>query len=392
MNILHININYTGSALHQTMIEHLNNQSGIVNSVFVPTYDKTKSVVKCGDYVTVSECFIKQDRVFYFKKQRKIIKSILENYDMKKFDIIHAYTLFSDGNAAMKLSEKYGIPYVVAVRNTDVNSFFKKMIHLRRHGVQILKNASAVFFLSPAYRDTVINKYVPDKLRETILRKSYVIPNGIDDFWLENANKRNPESIINRIRNEKKLNCIYVGGIDKNKNVELTLKALSALNRKGWRCTLTSVGRIADKSVYEKLCSYSIFRYVAPKEKEGLIEYYRKSDIFVMPSHRETFGLVYAEAMSQGLPVIYTGGQGFDGQFDDGFVGWPVSDKEPAAMVSAIENVVNNYESCSENAYASANCFSWTSLCKKYVELYNCIKNGRQSALQSTEEEKCCFR
>ena len=28
------------------------------------------------------------------------------------------------------------------------------------------------------------------------------------------------------------------------------------------------------------------------------VKYYRQADIFVMPSHKETFGLVYAEAMS----------------------------------------------------------------------------------------------
>ena len=40
------------------------------------------------------------------------------------------------------------------------------------------------------------------------------------------------------------------------------------------------------------------------------------NDIFVMPSVTELL-LVYAEAMSQGLPVIYTRGQGFDGQFEE---------------------------------------------------------------------------
>ena len=40
---------------------------------------------------------------------------------------------------------------------------------------------------------------------------------------------------------------------------------------------------------------------------------------FCLPSHAETFGLVYVEAMSQGLPIIYEG-QGFDKQFQDGEV------------------------------------------------------------------------
>lgn len=40
---------------------------------------------------------------------------------------------------------------------------------------------------------------------------------------------------------------------------------------------------------------------------------FAESDIFVMVSHSETFGLVYIEALSQGLPILYTRGQGIDG-------------------------------------------------------------------------------
>ena len=57
---------------------------------------------------------------------------------------------------------------------------------------------------------------------------------------------------------------------------------------------------------------------------ENFIKYFIESDIFVMPSRYETFGLVYVEALSQGLPVIYTRGQGFDGQIPDGEVGYSV--------------------------------------------------------------------
>ena len=43
-----------------------------------------------------------------------------------------------------------------------------------------------------------------------------------------------------------------------------------------------------------------------------------------MTSLGESFGLTYAEAMSQGVPVIYSKGQGFDGQFKEGVVGYHV--------------------------------------------------------------------
>ena len=372
MRVLHINVSYIVSALHQTMIEHLN-ELGVENKVFVPTYDKNRSIIECKDYVTVSECFKKWDRIFYFRKQRKIISSLLENYDVSQFDLIHAYTLFTDGNAAMELSRKYGIPYVVAVRNTDMNDFFKKMIHLRSHGVKILRNAKAVFFLSPVYRDRILQQYVPAKYRKEIMEKSYVIPNGIDDFWHDHKYTKNGNEIQRVIKTERKIKCIYVGGIDRNKNVELTLKALTELEKQGWNCTLTCVGRIVDQSVYAKLCNYDCFNYVAPQKKEELIDYYRNADIFVMPSHTETFGLVYAEAMSQGLPVIYTRGQGFDGQFPEGDVGYAVDASSIESVVNVILACIDNYANISHRCVNSFSKFSWESIVQRYQYIYEDI-------------------
>ena len=372
MRVLHINVNYLVSALHQTMIEHLN-QLGLENKVFVPVYDKSKSVVSCKDYVLVSECFKKWDRLFYYKKQNKIINAVLGNYDVGKFDVIHAYTLFTDGNVAMELKKKYGIPYVVAVRNTDVNYFFKKMFFLRKHGVSILENASAVFFLSPMYKETVFNKYIPEDKRADLLKKSYIIPNGIDDFWHENLFQRDYKTIVERIENNRILKCIYVGAIDKNKNIGLTVSALNQMNANGWKASLTAIGRIADKKVYESLCRNDLFTYIEPKNKEQLIDYFREADLFVMPSHNETFGLVYAEAMSQGLPVIYTRGQGFDGQFEDGVVGFPVSDRSIAEVADAIVKITSNYEKISRLCVGNVSKFLWDDICSRYISLYKSL-------------------
>ena len=44
-----------------------------------------------------------------------------------------------------------------------------------------------------------------------------------------------------------------------------------------------------------------------------LKSYYERSDFFTMPSKAETFGLVYIEALLQGLPVMYTQNEGIDG-------------------------------------------------------------------------------
>ena len=369
MRVLHINANYITSALHQVMIEHLN-ELNVDSYVFAPTYDKKSCIIEPKDYVTVSECFKNWDRIFYYYKQKKIIASVDQTYDIFQFDIIHAYTLFTDGNVAMELSKKYGVPYVVAVRNTDLNIFFKRMVYLRSRGIEILKRASAVFFLSPVYKDAVINNYVPELLREEIQKKSLIVPNGIDDFWHNNTFERDASVIAERIIKEKVLKCIFVGGIDKNKNIELTLKALTQLNKNGWKCTLTSVGKIVDKSIYEQLSTNPIFQYVEPKKKEQLLDYYRKADLFIMPSHAETFGLVYAEAMSQGLPVIYTRGQGFDGQFEDGVVGYSVNDDDFDELTDKILNVVKQYPYFVNKCLSSVDRFKWNIISIKYLGVY----------------------
>ena len=116
------------------MIEKLDSL-GIENTVFVPVYSGTEAVITPNNHVVVSDCFRKRDRLLFDYKQKKIIVAIEKRYDVSRFDLIHAYTLFTDGNAARVLAGKYGVPFLAAVRNTDVNIFFKKMIHLRRRGL-----------------------------------------------------------------------------------------------------------------------------------------------------------------------------------------------------------------------------------------------------------------
>jgi hypothetical protein len=89
------------------MIEELD-KLGYNNQVYVPTYNKNLAVIVPNENVIVSECFKKWDRILFDYKQRKIYKDIQSKCNISKFDCIHAYTLFTDGNCARKLSKKYG--------------------------------------------------------------------------------------------------------------------------------------------------------------------------------------------------------------------------------------------------------------------------------------------
>ena len=148
MKVLHINSNYDRTTLHQAMMNELDKLCE--NHVFVPTYDKYCGVIEVGSNVVVSECFKKNDRFLFYYKQRKIISEAERIFPIKQFDLIHAYTLFTDGNVAYELHKRYGIPYVVAVRSTDVKAFLCTdrtcVDEVLRSCVMLLRY---FFFLSP---------------------------------------------------------------------------------------------------------------------------------------------------------------------------------------------------------------------------------------------------
>ena len=367
VKVLHINYNYVGTALHNVMVQHLD---PLVerNAVFAATWRDVDR--QYSTEVKISKCFNKWDRAFFHIKQKKILNALEEVYNLSEFNLIHAYTLFTDGNCAYELYKKYGKPYIVAVRDTDVNSFFKYMIHLRARGIVIMKNASAIIFLSDAYKSFVLSKYVPSDLRSEIESKSRVIPNGIDDFWINNLGK--PRTISNN----RSIKVVFAGRINDRKNPLCTVEALKILKGRGYEVSFEVVGKKEDAKICEALTEEDFVRIFEACPKEELIKYYRRNDIFVMPSRTETFGLVYAEAMSQGLPVLYSSGQGFDGQFPDGFIGYAVDKSNPQNVAERIIDVITQYAKMSQNCVANIPKFDWNNIVIMYRDLYEHILRG----------------
>lgn len=370
MKVLHINCNYISTPLHQTMMNHLDNKA-IDSVVFAPISRFTDFKIVPNSNVVAAKCFNKLDRYFFYHKQRKIRLSLLKNIDINGIDCIHAYTLFTDGYCAFRLQKKYNIPYIVAVRDTDVNVFLRKLIYLRKTGLRVLRNASKVVFLSETYKEQVLSKYVPVKFRDEINGKSLIIPNGIDDFWITNCNKsrdllKNEAEFQNKI-----IDAIFIGVVNRRKNPSTTVKTLRILRERGWTVRFTVIGKIEDTREYNAIVQDKSVNYYPPMNMEELLNYYRSNSIFVMPSKTETFGLTYAEALSQGLPVIYSKGQGFDKQFPEGEVGYSVDPDSPMDIADKIERIIDNYKVIAVNCLADVDKFEWDSITEKYKVLYN---------------------
>lgn len=322
--------------------------------------DKYKKIM--DDKVIHKECFRKFDRFFFHHKQKKIQDSIEKNINISDFDLIHSHTLFNGGWATYQLYKKYGIPYVVSVRNTDLNVFLKIPM-FKGIARTILDNASGILFLSETYKEKLLSICYKNTERDSIVGKCDVIPNGLEPYWLENIS-----SAKEGVHDPLELLC--VGKVDKNKNMETTLKVVHALNDAKLSTHLTVIGQVLDETVKTLLDNGNNVSVISYLTKEELIDYYRSADIFVMPSFKETFGRVYAEAMTQGLPVIYTRGQGFDGTFEEGLVGYSVKADDVEEIVESIKKIIENYKTISNNCIDRCTVFNWEDISEQLERLY----------------------
>lgn len=363
LNILHINSYCTDSKFYKHLFVAQKN-TGLDLTAYIPVkqgFDTSK--MDFGDDALIAQAYKGIDRYFFVSKINSITKDIHLRINVKEYDIMHAHSLFANGGVAYKLHKKYGIPYIVAVRDTDVNFFMKNFFFLRSFGIKILKNASRIIFISPNYRENGLDPYIKNYKNSDIYKKSQVIPNGIDPFWTDNAYHKEEPS------DDGIINILCVARIQKRKNLITLADACKKLIDEGTQLKLTIIGKNEDNSVLKILMNYDFINYVSPCNKEELIHYYRENDIFALVSKTETFGLVYLEAISQGLPVVYTAGQGFDGQFMEGYVGYRADSKNICDIANKIVKVYNEKEKIVQNTVACLDDFNW----EKIADIYNNI-------------------
>lgn len=360
--ILHIAPDYVNRPLYKLLIESIQMQNNAPDQLVYACDNSIHEDQQFENNVhIVNRNFSALQRVLFFPKQNYLLKDIADRIAIPKVDLIHAHTLFSSGYLAYRLHQQYHIPYIVAIRNTDVNVFFKWMPHLRSIGRKVAENAEQIIFISPAYKQQVIGRYLPKEVE----KKSLVIPNGIDSLFLENKSKHTPSST--------KIKLIYIGRIEKAKNIDTIIRVVDLLREAGHDAQLCLIGKIINDYYSIEIAKRDHIEWHDQCSHKEIIHYLKQNDIFIMPSYTETFGLVYAEAMSQGLPVIYTKGQGFDGFFEDGFVGYCTEPNNVEYMLQKILEIQRNYTELSSHCMESASIFNWSSIADKYRKIYDSI-------------------
>jgi glycosyltransferase involved in cell wall biosynthesis len=111
--------------------------------------------------------------------------------------------------------------------------------------------------------------------------------------------------------------------------------------------------------------------HVEGKAKE---EFFRSADVLVMPSHTENFGLVAAEALAHGVPVIASRGTPWSRVEDVGCGLWV--DNDPTSLGAAMKRISSMplWEMGLRGREWMERDFSWDSLAEKMTDVYrNCL-------------------
>ena len=367
MKLLHICCNLAGSTVFPQLFEALN-LAGLEQEVFVPekyASNVGKNAPK-GVRTHTAMTVKRTDAIFFFRKAQRSVPEIMKRIDMDTVGLIHAHTLFTDGWIAKNLSDRTGKPYMVTLRYSDIEAIWKYMPHLRPKAREILRGAKRVVFLSPAARDKVLTNWLGDSDRTQIEKKCAVIPNGLDPKWLDGQART---SIGDPVR------VGFAGLLNDRKRPLDTLKAVHEANaqQSAVRFALYACG---DGPLRDKLIEAlgEDDKYLGKiSGMDAMKEFYEQCDLLLVPSTAETFGMVYLEAMSRGVPVLYTKGQGFDGQFPEGEVGYSVPAGDTNTMARRLIECAAGYGERSARCAERAKEYAWPIVAEKWMKLYQSI-------------------
>lgn len=193
----------------------------------------------------------------------------------------------------------------------------------------IFRKSSVILLSQNLYND--IENYV---LKENI----FVCPNGIPDIVQIQKSKEQ----------KSKVQILFLSNLLNSKGIFVLLEAMRELKNNSIPFEGIVVGGEGDISAnefqqkVELLSLQDTVRYFGKKIGEEKDKIIGISDIFVLPTLNETFGLVNLEAMQQSLPVISTKEGGIPDVVEDGITGFLVDKNNPIQLAQKLEILIKD--------------------------------------------------
>ncbi len=181
---------------------------------------------------------------------------------------------------------------------------------------------------------------------------------------------------------DKKFRVIFVGLINLRKGVQYLIEAWNSLNLPQNSTELILVGNIQKdmQKIISKLKISPNIKFLGSCDRLTLKNLYYSSDLFVLPSLEDGFGMVVGEAMASGLPVVCSKSAGVSEIIQDSVHGFLVDSKNAQILGEKILWCFQNPDACKEmGVWGKQHIldFSWDSYGRKVIDVYQNILQGR---------------
>lgn len=347
------------------------------HQVFIITLDFLGQHHKDPDNVFRVPCPIKfKYRTNYMAVPWRMNHQIEKLIKELKPDIIHSHHPWLLGSAARNISKKFKIPIVFTYHTLyDHYAYYLPVPQVISRPIinyRVKKYCAAV--------DGIIapSRAVQERIKSYgISTPCMVIPSPLSPEFI------NQPRVIKAKKTESPCKLLVVSRLVKEKNLPIIFDAFAQLIQNHPRnFTLTVVGYGA-YAPYLKNYAYNFLKlpqelviFLDKKSKHDLIPLYHAADLFLFSSLSDTQGLVLAEAMSCGTPVVALDGPGQRDIVKSGINGFLVSDAHE--MVEVIRHIKNDsqfYERLRMGAYETAQGYAPRLLSEKLVDWYkNCSR------------------
>jgi glycosyltransferase involved in cell wall biosynthesis len=343
--------------------------------------DRTQAIIEEGNVWTLElprgflSIALEKDLFFdpAFLRHIPFIEEVLERF---KPDLIHITGPSEVGMLGAGLAHHLNLP-LAASWHTNIHEYaarrsewLLRLLPPRQSAatgqtIEDLAMAAAAKFYSIAQVLFAPNLELCRRLEEMTQRPCYLMPRGVDAELFHPAKR-------NRRPDDRDQVLGFVGRLSVEKNIAGLVQVQDELERMGHKSfRFLVVGHGGDEAWLRERLRRAEFTGVL--RGEALSEAYANMDLFVFPSHTDTFGNVVLEALASGVPAVVTPDGGPKTIVRDGETGRIVPDAEFATAVSGILGDPAKHAALREAARAYALTASWDSVFEGVYAAYESI-------------------
>lgn len=301
----------------------------------------------------------------------------------QSLDIIHTHGVWLRSNhEVIAVCRRRSAPFVISPRGMLEpwalnNRYWKKKLALLLYAEKDLRSAAAFHATAPCEAESI---------RQLGLKQPIaVIPNGVvlPDFSDSRGQRTESKNGEQRTKNKEQKTALFLSRINPKKGLPMLLDAWAKVAPADWRLVIAGNDDSNHLSVVERkireLRLADKVSVAGPLFGEAQETAYRNADLFVLPSYSENFGIVVAEALGYGIPVLTTTGCPWQ-ELQKHNCGWWV-EPSPAGIEAGLSEAlcIKNEELSSMGVRGRKlveEKYQWPGIAERMLVFYEWIRNG----------------